>query len=514
MWLSPGGMGPVLIAGAKHVGSTLAILNVVVLGGGFVLRKVFGFVAESKSAEAFTSTVLLTVLGTAWLTDELGLSMTLGSFIAGVLLAESSFRSRIMVDTEPFRGLFLGLFFITKGMSMDLSLWIHAPGKMLFLVSSLLFWKTIICTLTGLPVGLSLAESLRVGLLIGQGGEFAFVLFAIANKLGFLPNDVNSYLVTTVVTSMALTPALYELGLWLSPLVDKFVERSGGQPTAEASLLDVGRGREAFVMVFGYGPVGQVVGRMLSRKFIRWVAVDIDMDRVRTGTESNKPVIYGDSVHPTELLHANNLPTPSAFVVTHSTEGVLEECLAAVRSAFPDRPVYVRASDVTQQKRLLGMGALAMFPETLETSLSLGAAVLSGFGTSTSDLSAIKKELRQDGDVEDAFDEYERCWAESLRDPSDDVVPVEEIETLVEDRGVVSASSDSNGAAIALCLGDGIMTEFASGVESNGTETTAHTSELNEEVERSGEAAEDSTDEAIRSPSKTGGTGRDSFSTV
>jgi monovalent cation:proton antiporter-2 (CPA2) family protein len=420
-WVSPSELSSVFGAGLRHVLQTLAILNGVVLGGGFVLRRVFSVVADSKSSEAFTSTVLLTVLGTAWLTDELGLSMTLGSFIAGVLLAESSFRSRIMVDTEPFRGLFLGLFFITTGMSMDLSLFVHAPGKMLFLISSLLFWKTAICTLSGLPVGLSLAESLRVGLLIGQGGEFAFVLLAIANKLGFLPDDINTYLVTTVVASMALTPLLYEAGLKLAPIVDKFVENAGGQPTAESVLEDLNND-EPFVLIFGYGPVGSVVGRMLSRKFIRWIAVDISMTRVRSGAAANLPVIYGDSVHPSELLEASGLRTPRAFVITHSTDGVLEECLEAVRLAYPEVPVYVRAKDVDQQKKLLSMGALAQFPETLETSLSLGAAVLKSFGTSRSDVSAIRKELRADGRVGDAFDEYEAYWLPTVNAVADDLV--------------------------------------------------------------------------------------------
>lgn len=441
MSLSQDQVAEMLSQGARGISVTVGVLAAVVFTGEIILRRIFTFVADSKSSEAFTATVLLTVLGTAFLTDELGLSMTLGSFIAGVLLAETSFRSRIMVDTEPFRGLFLGLFFITTGMSMDPSLFVSNPGTMVFLISSLLFCKTLTCTVSGLPVGLSLAESLRVGLLIGQGGEFAFVLFAIASKLGFLRPDINAYLITTVVSTMALTPALYEAGAWLAPRIDRFVEKSGGQSMSTAALEEV-RSSGAFVLVFGYGPVGRVVGRMLSRKFIRWVAVDISMNRVRYGMEHNLPVIYGDSVHPVELLEANGLPTPSAFVVTHSTGGVLVECLEAVRSAYPDRPVYVRAKDVEQQKKLLGMGALAMFPETLETSLSLGAAVLEGFGTSRGDVSIIKKELRGDGDVGRAFEEYDENWKASIRSPSSDLNDSAD----VGPAGELSVDGDVNGA--------------------------------------------------------------------
>lgn len=439
VWKSPAEMAHAMVGSMGQMGSTVGILGGVVLGGGFVLRRVFAFVAESQSSEAFTSTVLLTVMGTACLTAELGLPMTLGSFIAGVLLAESSFRSKIIVDMDPFRGLFLGLFFITTGMSMDLSLFIHEPLKMAFLVTSLIAWKTSVATLSGLPFGLSLAESLRVGLLISQGGEFTFVLFNLGNKLGFLPADVASYLITTVVATMALTPLLYETGLRLAPVIDKVVSDSGGQPTPVATISDLSS--EPYVFVFGYGPVGQVVGRMLSRKFLKWVAVDIDLDRVKEGIARNLPIIYGDCLHPAELIEASELSTPSAFVVSHSKTEIVEECVDAVRAAYPNIPVYVRARDVEQQKKLLAKGALAMFPETLETSLSLGAAVLDGFGAVPSDVSAIKKELRDDGKVEAAMQEYEDYWVNHVSSPGD----VIESALALNDDDALSATTIEDG---------------------------------------------------------------------
>ena len=411
--------------GAKHVIATLGTLNFVVLAGGAFLRRVFTFVADSKSAEAFTSTVLLTVLGTAMFTEELGLSMTMGSFLAGVLLAESSFRSRIKVDLEPFRGLFLGLFFITTGMSLDMSLFFTEPAQIAFLISSLVFWKTAICTLIGLPFGLSLAESFRVGLLLGQGGEFAFVLFALANKLGFLPDDVNAFLMTTVVVSMALTPLLYEAGKLLAPRIDAIVESSGGTASTELTIQEVSEPDVAFVLICGYGPVGQVVGRMLSRKFIRWVAVEIDMNRVQTAVDSNLPVLYGDIVRPAELLEANGLSKPSAFVITQSNDELIGDALSAIRLAFPDRPVYVRAKNVQQQKEFLKRGARAMYPETFETSLQLGQSILEGFNTSKVDIRAIKAEVREDSGLEDAFAEYEDWFKENMIQPGE-IGPQEE----------------------------------------------------------------------------------------
>lgn len=406
--------------GVKHVVSVLGTLNFIVLAGGAVLKRIFNIVAESKSSEAFTSLALLTVLGTALMAQDLGLSMTMGSFLAGVLLAESSFRSRVKIDLEPFRGLFLGLFFITTGMSLDLSLFLTEPAQVAFLIGSLIFWKTVICTVVGLPFGLSLAESVRVGLLIGQGGEFAFVLFALANKLGFLPDDVNSFLITTVVATMALTPMLYELGMWVAPRIDEVVGSKGGTVTAKAAIKEVSEENFNFVLIFGFGPVGRVVGRMLSRKFIRWVAVEIDNRRVERAIASNLPVVYGDSQRPAEFLEANGLPNPEAFVITHSQDELVEDVLSAVRSSFPDRPVYVRAKNLKQQKEFLRRGATAMYPEMFETSLQLGQSVLEGFSTSREDIKSIKAEVRGDAGLSEVFEQYEGWFKKNMRQPGGD----------------------------------------------------------------------------------------------
>lgn len=438
--------------GGKHLIATLATLNIVVLAGGAFLKRVFTIVAESKSPEAFTSTVLLTVLGTALFTEKLGLSMTMGSFLAGVLLAESSFRSRIKIDLEPFRGLFLGLFFITTGMSLDVTLFFTKTKYIFFLMGSLIFWKSAITTLIGLPFGLSVAESVRVGLLLAQGGEFAFVLFALANKLGFLPDDVNSFLITTVVATMALTPLLYNAGKALSPIIDEKAKSFGGTVTSKAAIQDITEQNTAFVLICGYGPVAQVVGRMLSRKFIRWVAVDIDMKRVTTAVDLNLPVVYGDIVRLAEIVEANGLSKPSAFVITQSNDELVNDTLSSIQTAFPDRPVYLRARNVRQQKEFLKRGATAMYPESFETSLQLGQTVLKAFNTSKLDIRAIKEEVRGDSGLETAFQEYETWFKENMRQPGD--VDALENESDVSNGAEGNGTTQSNGEVPDPALGE------------------------------------------------------------
>lgn len=429
--------------GARHIVAALGTLNFVVLAGGAFLRRFFTYVADSRSSEAFTSAVLLTVLGTAFMTEEIGLSMTMGAFLAGVLLAESSFRSRIKVDLEPFRGLFLGLFFITTGMSLDVSLFIWQPAQIAFLISSLLFCKTAVISIIGLPFGLSLAESVRVGLLLGQSGEFAFVLFALANKLGFLPDSMNAFLTTTVVATMALTPLLYEAGTFLAPRIDRIVASTGGTVTTEAVIQEAGTSDIGFVLICGYGPVGKVVGRMLSRKFIRWVAVDIDRQTVARAVENNLPVLYGDSVRPVEILSANGLTPPDAFVITQTNDELVEDTLGAIRASFPDRPVYLRAKSLKQQRKLLKQGAHAMYPETFETSLQLGQSVLQGFRTSEVDITAIKAEVRGDYGLNEVFKDYEDWFKDNMRSPGS-VSSLEEDE-VNEDDETIDIGHDASG---------------------------------------------------------------------
>mmetsp|Transcript_2096 Transcript_2096/g.6264 ORF Transcript_2096/g.6264 Transcript_2096/m.6264 type:complete len:758 (+) Transcript_2096:181-2454(+) len=370
-----------------------AITGVVFIGGA-LLRPLFRFVSESRSPEAFTSVVLATVLGAGLITDALGLSMTLGAFIAGVLLSESSFRAKIVVDIEPFRGLLLGLFFITTGMSMDLSLFLTQPLEIIALIVSLIGVKASILGLLSLPFGLSAAEGTKIGLLLGQGGEFGFVLFALANKLGFLPEEVNQILVVVIVLTMALTPAMTEVASRLAPVIESRLHPTGVDDIEEV-VPNFKYNLTNAVVIVGFGEVGAVVADMLARKFLTFIAVDNNPQKVEEANVQGIPCLLADAQQPGFLADLG-IEKPAAVVLTMNSSKVAVGAIAAVRSTFPDAPIYVRAHDLGRMRLLTNLGVVATFPESFETSLALGEEVLRGYNIPEQDVVAIGRTLRNE----------------------------------------------------------------------------------------------------------------------
>nr|GMD02716.1 K(+) efflux antiporter 3, chloroplastic-like isoform X5 [Ipomoea batatas] len=211
----------------------------------------FEVVAEARSSEAFVALCLLTVAGTSLLTQQLGFSDTLGAFLAGALLAETNFRTQIEADIRPFRGLLLGLFFVTTGTSIDTELLFREWPNVLSLLAGLIVIKTLIITAIGPRVGLTLQESIRIGFLLSQGGEFGFVVFSLANRLGVLPLELNKLLIIVVVLSMALTPLLNEIGRKAATLIDD----STDDGDKAAQKVDFNASEP--IVIVGFGKMGQ-----------------------------------------------------------------------------------------------------------------------------------------------------------------------------------------------------------------------------------------------------------------
>ncbi|KAJ6716422.1 K(+) EFFLUX ANTIPORTER 3 CHLOROPLASTIC [Salix koriyanagi] len=312
-------------------------LGLLSLGGKYLLRRVFEVVAEARSSEAFVALCLLTVAGTSLLTQKLGFSDTLGAFLAGALLAETNFRTQIEADIRPFRGLLLGLFFVTTGTSVDTQLLLREWPNVLSLLAGLIAIKTMIITAIGPRVGLTLQESVRIGLLLSQGGEFAFVVFSLANSLGVLPLELNKLLIIVVVMSMALTPLLNDVGRRAAEFIeDKF--------DTEDKVAEVNFNVSEPVVIVGFGQMGQVLANFLSAplasgidgNFVGWpyVAFDLNVSVVKASRKLGFPILYGDGSLPA-VLQSAGISSPKAFMIMFTGRRRTTEAVQRLRLAFP-----------------------------------------------------------------------------------------------------------------------------------------------------------------------------------
>jgi monovalent cation:H+ antiporter-2, CPA2 family len=385
-----GGASAVMTAVSIASAKAAVALAFIVLMGKTVLQPVFRFVAKARSQEAFIAVILFTALGTSALTAGLGLSDTLGAFLAGVMLAETTFRHQVEADIKPFRGLLLGLFFITVGFSIDLHLAFANAGVVASLVVGLLAIKAGVIAAAGVGFGLSTATALRTGLLLSQGGEFAFVIFGLALQVGVLPSKLAQLLLLVVALSMALTPTLADLG---SKIASR-LERQRGLIGVRKEDADTADARD-FVMVAGFGRVGQSVCEMLDSKLVRYMAFDQSPSRVITARDRGLPVFFGDATRP-EVLKAAGVARARAIVVTLDDQTAALRAVQNIRREFgPDIEVFCRARDAKHQMLLKAAGATAIVPELLEASLLLGGAVLMAYGTPADEVNALIQSNRR-----------------------------------------------------------------------------------------------------------------------
>jgi len=381
--------GPRVLLSALMVAAMKASIALAVIFaiGRLFLEKVFRTVAAAKSPEAFVGVILFTVLSTSAVTEGLGLSDTLGAFLAGVLLAETKYRHQIEADIAPFRGLLLGLFFITVGFSIDLKLALANLPVVSSLVLGLLTMKAGIITALARLFGLSLSNAIRTGLLVAQGGEFAFVTFGAAQRAGLLPADLSQLLLLLVALSMATTPLLSSIG---SQLASRMERRRG---LIGARSEDIADARD-FVIVAGFGRVGQSICEMLNARLIRYVAFDMSPSRVIEARNKGLPVFFGDACRP-EVLEAAGVSRAKAVVITLDDPVAASRAVQSLRREYPDLQIFVRARDAKHQQALQLAGATAIVPELLESSLLLGGAVLLAYGTPVEEVNALIDEARK-----------------------------------------------------------------------------------------------------------------------
>jgi glutathione-regulated potassium-efflux system ancillary protein KefC len=345
------------------------ILGVIVIGR-YLVRPALRIIAKSEMREIFTAFALLLVIAISLLMQWVGMSMALGAFMAGVLLADSEYRHALETDLEPFKGLLLGLFFIAVGMSVDFGVFLSKPLLILGLVVGFLALK--LAVLFGLSHRFGIARGQRwlFAFLLSQGGEFAFVVFGAAGAARVFSPEVGSILVAVVALSMVSTPLLLLLH-------DKVLEpRYHGQNLREPDAID---GNEGHVIIAGFGRFGQIVGRLLNANRIKLTVLDHDPDQIELLRRFGFKVFYGDATR-VDLLHAAGAAKARALVLAiDDTEDSL--ALAdAVREHFPDLPILARARNVTHMYELMDRGVTIIERETFESALQLGRRALSLLG--------------------------------------------------------------------------------------------------------------------------------------
>lgn len=372
------------VLGATAAGSAIAMplalallkavlaFALVFLAGRWLLRPLFHEVASRRSAEVFTLTVLLVTLTAAAITQALGLSMALGAFLAGMMLGDTEFRHQIESTIRPFRDVLVGLFFVTIGMLIDVSVLPQIWHLTLIGAVVLLAVKAALVAAIVHLAGVNRPTAVRTGLVLAVGGEFGFALLAIALSNAVVSTELAQLVLTAVLFSMILAPFLIRHNRWLS---NRIVRR----PTANIEGLPLAITADLHfadhVIICGYGRIGQNVGRFLEDEGIRFAALDMDPARVRDAHAAGMPVFYGDSSE-RDILEAVGAPHARLLVVAHNDLGAARKVLHHARDQAWPTKVMVRTRDETPAAELIALGATEVVPETLEASMMIASHVL------------------------------------------------------------------------------------------------------------------------------------------
>ncbi|WP_419710915.1 monovalent cation:proton antiporter-2 (CPA2) family protein [Pseudomonas sp. NFX224] len=372
----------------------LVSIAIVVVGGRYLLRPVFRIVTKSGLPEVSTATALLVVMGTAWLMDLAGISMALGAFLAGLLLADSEYRHELEAQIEPFKGLLLGLFFMSVGMGANLSLLLREPIVVLGLTVLLIAVKLPLLFIVGRLGGLNKVSAIRLGIVLAAGGEFAFVVFKIGRDHGLFDPRLYGLLVLAITLSMALTPLLLLVCARLAspkvqPVVvpEKFREIDADEPR---------------VVIAGMGRMGQIVARILRAQNIRFVALDTSVETIELSRSfGGVPVFYGDPMRP-EILSAAKVGEAEFFVIATDDPDTNIKTAELVRRLYPHIKIIARARNRQHVHRLMDVGAHAV-RETFHSSLEMSRQTLIGLGLTQAQADArIKRFKHHDEQVLEA----------------------------------------------------------------------------------------------------------------
>jgi K+:H+ antiporter len=355
------------------IGGVLAIVAVLAAGR-WLLRPLFHVIAHSRLRELFTLTVLLVVLASAWTSNVAGLSLALGAFLSGMMLAETEYRYHIETVIRPFRDILLGLFFISVGMLLNMPLLAGELGVISAAVVVLIVLKASIAALVTRPFTTTRFKALRTGIVISIGGEFGVALCTICLEADLIPERIGEPLLIAIVLSMVLSPVI----LNNNKAAARFLLREAGPPRTASEREDAATieiARREHVVLCGFGRVGQNVARVLESQGFEYIALDLDPARIRAARQAGDPVFFGDSSDESLLVKVG-LETASAVVISFSDPATSLGILHSIRRLRPEVPVLVRTADDARLKELQDAGATDVVPETFEASLMLVSHVL------------------------------------------------------------------------------------------------------------------------------------------
>ncbi len=353
------------------------LVTVLLVGGQHVMRHWLTLVARRKSDELFVLNLLFITLGLAWLTQEAGLSLALGAFIAGMLISETEFKHQVETDIRPYHDVLLGLFFISIGMLLDWRLVLQNWGLVLLLVLIPPVLKVGLITGLSRGLGAPTGVALRTGLYLGQAGEFGFVLLTLGAEHALFPPALLNPILAAMVLSMVVTPfiVMYSNRIVMRLVSTEWLQQSLQLTTIARKSIDVNQ----HVLICGFGRCGQNLARVLESQNIPYMALDLDPDRVRQAAAAGHNVAFGDSAR-LQALTAAGLARASAVVVTYLDEPAVFKVLAQTRAHAPQVPVIVRTQDDHNLEKLQAAGATEVVPEAIEGSLMLASHALALVG--------------------------------------------------------------------------------------------------------------------------------------
>lgn len=392
---SDGQDGSLFFALAIAFVKALVALCAIFIAGRLFLRPLFRIISSSSEAasgasnEVFIATTILIVLSAAWGTQYFGLSLALGAFVSGVLVAETEFRVQAEESIAPFKGLLLGLFFMTVGMTIDVMEIYENITTIVVLSISVIIVKALIITGLCILFGFERGIAIHSGLLLSQGGEFAFILFNLGISDGIIDPNTGKILLLVVTCTMALTPLLSALGIYLSDLFSTPEDKMHVKDVISLGADDLTN----HVIIGGFGRVGKMVARVLEAENIHYIVLDTDETLVKEEEENGFPIFKGNISH-VDILDAAGADRALAIIIAINNEITVKKSLKLIAERYPEITTIVKSKDLRNSGDLYEAGATLIVPQDYETGLQIGGTVLKALGISEYEIARIKAQFR------------------------------------------------------------------------------------------------------------------------